>query len=92
MKNGAPSCRMARLFHVWSLILPLPAFGGPLVRLSRQRKRSLRVSGGRGDYPLHAEVITPPGWRAAGSPARPDGAASPSEPPARSGRVRAASR
>ncbi|AWJ88329.1 hypothetical protein Sp245p_00355 [Azospirillum baldaniorum] len=25
---------------------PLPAFGGPKVRLSRQRKRSLRVSGG----------------------------------------------
>ncbi|GLR79425.1 hypothetical protein GCM10007856_21000 [Azospirillum oryzae] len=28
---------------------PLPAFGGPGVRLSRQRKQSLRVSGGRGD-------------------------------------------
>ncbi|QCG91615.1 hypothetical protein E6C72_27955 [Azospirillum sp. TSH100] len=28
---------------------PLPAIGGPMVRLSRQRKRSLRVSGGRGD-------------------------------------------
>ncbi|QCG90508.1 hypothetical protein E6C72_22155 [Azospirillum sp. TSH100] len=27
---------------------PLPAFGGPEVRLSRQRKRSLRASGGRG--------------------------------------------
>ncbi|CCC96461.1 protein of unknown function [Azospirillum baldaniorum] len=25
---------------------PLPALGGPKVRLSRQRKRSLRVSGG----------------------------------------------
>ncbi|WP_455178451.1 GNAT family N-acetyltransferase [Azospirillum melinis] len=68
-ENGAPSCRMARRFHV-----------GPLV-----------PSPGAGEGEERA-FITPPGWRAAGSPARPDGAASPSEPPARSGRVHAASR
>ncbi|QCG91269.1 hypothetical protein E6C72_26075 [Azospirillum sp. TSH100] len=38
---------------------PLPAFGGPMVRLSRQRKPSLRENRGRGGHPPHFASLYP---------------------------------